>query len=121
MDAPTTQESALGALDPAGLLAEAHATAGLEDFGDEGFLEPLERLVAAVDRDAGLSANGVIGARMGLVRCLVNRLRMQADLTAHPEILDEPILRPLVIVGLPRTGTSKLQRMICADDDVQRH
>ena len=37
---------------------------------------------------------------------LVNRLRMEDDIKRHPEILDEPITKPLVIIGVPRAGSS---------------
>ena len=46
---------------------------------------------------------------------MVNRLRLTRDLKRHPEILDEDVSDPIVIFGLPRTGTTKLQRMISAD------
>ncbi len=102
------------------LLAAARAESGLTEFGDESFLEPLDHLLAAIVAEAGLSPMGAMATRMAMVRALGNRLRMHADLTAFPEILREPIFKPLVIVGLPRTGTSKLQRMLSADPNVQR-
>ena len=55
-----------------------------------------------------------------LVRMLVNRLRFVRDQQSHPEILEERIVAPIVVAGLPRTGTSKLQRMMSADPGVQR-
>ena len=46
---------------------------------------------------------------------LTNRLRMEAWFEKHPEILDESIERPIVVVGLPRTGTTMLHRTVATD------
>ena len=48
------------------------------------------------------------------MRQLVNRLRMQRDVRSHPEILEQEILPPAAIIGLPRTGSTKLQRLLAA-------
>src|SRR5262249_60628428 len=50
-----------------------------------------------------------------VVPLLVNRLKIQADLTRHPEILDVPLARPLFITGLPRSGTTFLHRLMSED------
>lgn len=110
----------LGDLDPAALLSAATREAGLDDYGDDAFLEPLKRLVSAIAGEANLSLTGRFGTRARLVQCLVNRLRLQRDLKEHPEILDENVSDPIVIVGLPRTGTTKLQRMLSSDPGVQK-
>jgi hypothetical protein len=54
-----------------------------------------------------------------VVRFLVNRLRFETDLKKHPEILQETIQPPLIIMGLPRTGTTKLHRMMAVDQRFQ--
>jgi hypothetical protein len=107
-------------LDPASLLGAAQAEAGLDDFGDRQFVEPLTVLVDAVVREAGLSDLGVIGWKATVQSSLVNRLRMVRDLRDHPEILDEDVSDPIVILGLPRTGSTKLHRMMAAHPGVQR-
>lgn len=115
-----TAGEGLGELDPTVLMAAASAEAHLEDYGDERFVEPLTRLMHAVVSEANLSPTGVMGVQASVVRCLVNRLRLQDDLKKHPEILDEDVADPIVVVGLPRTGTTKLQRMLSCDPGVQR-
>jgi len=103
-----------------GLLAAAGAATGLDDFGDRHFLTGLSKLVEDLPVHAQLNA---IGAQMvygGIINLLVNRLRYVRDLKQHPEILREKIVRPIVILGLPRTGTTKLQRVMSADPQVQR-
>ena len=102
------------------MLARAGAETGLTDFGDEAFLEALHRLIDSSNRDVILSATGIAAVENDVHRILVNRLRFAADLNVHPEILDEDVDDPIVILGMPRTGTTKLQRMMSADPEVQR-
>ena len=106
-------------LDAEALVASARRSAGLTDFGDERFLEPMARFVDALVREVDLNADGATTWKLTIETALVNRLRMQRDITEHPEILDEDVSSPVVIVGLPRTGTTKLQRMMSAAPGTQ--
>ncbi len=107
-------------LHPDLLLAAASKATGLADYGDMDFLEGFTLYLEDLRTDAGLSESGVGNIRQDILRMLSNRLGFVRDLTQHPEILDEAIERPIIITGLPRTGTTKLQRMISADPGVQR-
>lgn len=102
------------------MLAAAAAATGLSDFGDRGFTKGLEILCNSLRNEANLHEGGVIGQGQEILRLLVNRLRYIDDVKHHPEILEEKIEAPIVVVGLPRTGTSKLQRVMSGDPDVQR-
>jgi NAD(P)-dependent dehydrogenase (short-subunit alcohol dehydrogenase family) len=102
------------------LLAAGTAETGLEDYGDRGFVEGLTVLADSLRNEGRLNRIGHMMVASDTVRMLTNRLRFQRDLTRHPEIRDEAIVAPIVVVGLPRTGTSKLQRMMSADPGVQR-
>ena len=102
-------------LDEQSILAEARAKAGLDDFGDESFREPLRVLLAALDTEARLVDFGRVAQRSRVVDLLVNRLRAEEQFRLHPEILAEEIGAPLVIVGLPRTGTTLLHRTLAQD------
>jgi hypothetical protein len=102
-------------LDEPSILAEARAKAGFDDFGDESFREPLRVLLHALDTEAGLLDFGRAAQRGRIVELLVNRLRAERQFRAHPEILDELIGPPIVIVGLPRTGTTLLHRTLAQD------
>lgn len=102
-------------LDEESILAEARVKAGHDDFGDESFRAPLRILLAALDREAGLLDFGRAAQRGRIVDLLVNRLRAEDQFRRHPEILAEPIAAPLVIVGLPRTGTTLLHRTLAQD------
>lgn len=103
-------------LDESSVLAEAsRREAGLEDFGDPAFLEPLRRLLAALDGEAELHEQGRAIQFERIVGILCNRLRTEEAIRRHPEILDERIENPIVIVGLMRTGTTMLHRMSASD------
>jgi Sulfotransferase family len=92
---------------------------GLSDFGEKEFMPSYEKLVYSLREEAALSAQGWQVMESRLVRLLANRLRFEADLKKHPEILEQELLPALVIVGLPRTGSTKLQRMVAASKTFQ--
>jgi len=102
-------------LDPGALLEAAEKQTGLDDFGDDRFLEPLSVLTGALEGEAGLTAFGRFGARQLLVQLLRSRLRVEELVRRHPEIEREPICAPIFIVGLPRTGTTHLHNLIAQD------
>lgn len=102
------------------VLRAARTKAGLDDFGSMSFTTGLNILLTALQREAELNEIGEQMNYDGIIRRLVNRLRYQDDLKKHPEILNEKILAPIIILGLPRTGTSKLQRVLSASPKAQR-
>lgn len=102
-------------LDPAALLTNARRLTGLDDFGDEHFRLGLDKFLAGATEESELNATGAAIVEDTVTRFLVNRLRFEADLKRHPEIFDEPIAPPVIIMGLPRTGTTKLHRMMAVD------
>lgn len=97
------------------IIAAARAVDGLSDFGDESYREPLEKLLWSLEHEAQLNVIGGPVLRQRVIDILATRLRVQEYLKRYPEILDEEIVAPLVIVGLPRTGTTMLHRTIAAD------
>ena len=99
------------------LLQDAKAESGLSDYGALDFVEGLNVLVKSINAEAGLTPDNEARYRPILVRILCNRLRMQRDVKRHPEILDEEVLPPVFITSLPRTGSTKLHRMLAASGD----
>jgi len=102
------------------LLGEAlarcgRAGAGLAAFGDEGFLEPLDVLLAALEREAELSLLGRWLARRFLLRLLEGRVHMQDYLRADPGVVEEEIRAPIFVTGAPRTGTTILFAVLVQD------
>jgi hypothetical protein len=102
-------------LEPDALMAAAAAETGLGDFGDGAFRVRLDVLCHALRHEAGLSPSGVVSWYSQLVQFLKNRLLIEDVLAHHPEIRDIEIDRPIIICGLPRTGTTHLHNLISAD------
>jgi len=97
------------------VLDAARARTGLDDFGDDDFMGRLEVLVASVHEDTTLLASGRAGVHGDLVRYASNRLLIHHTLVWHPEILDVEIVAPLIVAGLPRSGTTHLLNLLAAD------
>ncbi|PEQ12622.1 sulfotransferase [Novosphingobium sp. PC22D] len=89
---------------------------GLDDFGDEWFREPLDVLAASLRDEAKLNAVGKFGAIGQIRKVLKERLYAQHWFDAHPEILERSLARPIVVVGPMRSGTTRLHRLLAADD-----
>jgi hypothetical protein len=101
------------------LLKQATDATGLSDFGDEAFREGLRVLIEALEGEAGLNDFGRAFAHSEIMKHLVNRLQVTADLKHHPEILDVEVHTPIVIVSLPRTGTTLLHNLLAQDPDTR--
>jgi hypothetical protein len=97
------------------ILGAAREATGLSDFGADDFRERLAVWLQAVEEDTELGAVGRIGVFRDIVRYATNRLRFEDLLKRHPEILEVEIDRPIIIAGLPRSGTTHLLNLIAAD------
>jgi len=121
---PPELRAAAAALEPAaraldwsagGVCGQAAAETGLSEFGPPDFRARLALLLDALDRQAGLNAMGRLSRHQTLVRYAKSRLLLEDLCRRHPEIEAESIARPIVIAGLPRTGTTHLHNLIAAD------
>ena len=101
------------------MLATARKHTGLSDLGAPDPTEAFQVLVAAMNEQAQIAPDRRDHAEAFLVRLLANRMWMAKDIADHPEILDEPLRTPVVILPQPRTGSTKLQRMLGAGDSFQ--
>lgn len=102
-------------LTPEAVLDEARRRTGLDDFGAPGFRERLALWMKSTDDDAELSAVGRASAFNEAVRMASNRLQVEDTIRRHPEIENIPIDRPLMIAGLPRSGTTYTLQLMSAD------
>jgi len=93
----------------------ARRQAGLDDFGDPSFLDPLRRLIESLAAEARLNPLGLLATQHDLIHLLVNRLKMEEDRKRNPGIAGEEIRRPIIITGLPRTGTTLLHSLLALD------
>ncbi len=96
------------------VLAAAREEAGLEDFGDTGFTEALAKVLDCAGRDLRFSDTGFMAFQANVRRWLVNRLRYMDGVKSHPAILQEDVSDPIVVLGMPRCGTTKMQRLLSA-------
>src|SRR5215212_9763020 len=107
------------------IVAAAERTTGLHDFGwqDMGGTEQEEGLRILVEdlssAEAGLTGKGNYFQRSEVKSALVGRLLTQAQFNQRPEHVDVPIERPIFVMGLPRTGTTALHRLLHADPTAQ--
>lgn len=92
---------------------------GHDDFGDPSYLEGLRVLLDAYDSEARLNETGRTLARQTVQDLLVRRLRCEKQWRAHPETLEHEIVRPIVICGLVRTGSTALHALMGQDPDLQ--
>jgi hypothetical protein len=106
-------------LDVESVMADARKRSGLDDFGDEHFVEPLGVLLEALRTEAPLSAFGRLVSRHFVVQMLIGRLRLEELYRQHPEIEDEVIERPIIVAGLPRTGTTHLFNLLSQDSGLR--
>jgi hypothetical protein len=100
-------------------VAAAIAGTGLDDFGPGAWRDGLDVFVDALNREADLNDIGVAVHDNRIAHLLAERLRVVDWLTTHPEILDEQISQPVIVMGLPRTGTTALANLLAADRDTR--
>src|SRR6202048_214845 len=100
------------------LVTAACERAGLDDFGADGWRDGLEILVESVESAPGVNDGGRAYVYGQFVGAMWNRLRIIDYVKNHPEVRDERIERPLVVLGLPRTGTSLASYLL--DQDPRR-
>jgi hypothetical protein len=109
-------------LTPDAVVGEARASTGLDDLGtdgDPGWHDRLELLLRCLRRDARLGAWGTVSNHGLVVQLVRNRLLLTDLLARHPEIHEVPVERPIIILGLPRTGTTHLHNVLAADPSLR--
>jgi hypothetical protein len=113
------EQLGLDALTPERVRTAAAEQTGLSSWGDgddnDGFAGRLELLCRSLRDEAGLSALGLAMTYESLVQTLRARLQLEDLIARHPEIEEVPVERPIVICGLPRTGTTHLHNLLAAD------
>jgi len=97
------------------ILEAARAQTGLDDFGPEDFCERLGVWIAAIEEDSNASTVTRANLFQMMIRYAATRLRVEDMIKRHPEILDIKIDRPIIVAGLPRSGTTHLLGLLSAD------
>lgn len=97
------------------IVEQATNETGLTDFGEDGWQERLGVILEGLREDADLSPIGKLSAFAQLVSFMKNRLLLEDLWKRHPEIDDVVQEPPIIIAGLPRSGTTHLHSLIGAD------
>ena len=118
---PLQQQALVGAaayalqFDRDTILETARAQTGLSDFGAADFIDGLEIWLRAIEDDVDASDVTRVNLHQMCVRYAATRLRIEDIIRRHPQILDVRIDRPIIVAGLPRSGTTHLLGLISAD------
>ena len=102
-------------VDIGSVLSAARRETGLHDMGDPDWEEPLTVLTEALENEAQLNLVGRLATRSELILFIRSRLKLVHLAKQHPEIRTQKIEAPIIITGLPRTGTSILQELLHQD------
>lgn len=100
---------------PDDLIAKACDATGLDDLGPAGYRDGLDAYVGALQDEARLNDLGEVAVENAIVSALSNRLRVVAHATAHPEVTEEEVEAPLVVIGMFRAGTTFLSNLLDQD------
>jgi len=104
-------------LDKDDLIKTARKSTGLHELGSHFWDEPLQRMLDSINHEAQLHPIGRFITRQRLVNLLSVRLRAEHYFKKYPEILEQELYPVMLVIGLQRTGTTKLQRLLASDPD----
>lgn len=109
-------ESRPVSLDVDRMIGEAITQAGSDDIGyTQDFAERLDAYIAAIESDSGLTQLARNTLRGRIVRLLRNRISLADLIRRYPEIESIEIDKPIIVVGMPRSGTTHLVNLLAAD------
>jgi hypothetical protein len=97
------------------LIEQARAATGIASFDSDSFREGLDIVAGGIAASQALHAQGRAILTGLITGMLINRLRIAEYARNHPAILQTPIARPVIIFGLPRTGTTLLSHLLACD------
>ncbi|MET0660050.1 MAG: sulfotransferase [Steroidobacteraceae bacterium] len=104
-------------LDENSLIEHAQANTGLSDFGIDDWYEPFQVFIKALDEEADLTLMGRLMTRSDILMHLEARLHLEDTFKKHPQIEEQELLPPIMIVGSGRSGTSAIQNLMAHDPD----
>ena len=112
-------ESSFSAMEPQLHAAATQMTGGLDDFGPRGYLPGLRQLLAAIDAELQCTDIGRQFAVGTIVGTLAARLHTEHGWKQRPDYRAVEIRKPIVITGVPRTGTTALHKLLSMDPQFQ--
>lgn len=106
-------------IDPDKLRQIAERETGYSEWGSPLFYDPLERLCRSASNEARFEQQARDAFEYRIVSALKHRLQIYADRAAYPEIAQQRITAPMIVTGLPRSGTTILHALLAQDPDVR--
>ena len=97
------------------VMSAAVEAAGTDDFGPDAFAEGLSVLCASANDEAQLNELGGFALQQNIIGGLVNRLKITDWVRRHPDVVQERIEAPLIVVGMFRAGTTFLSQLLDQD------
>jgi hypothetical protein len=94
------------------LYAAARARTGLDDLHEHGLGDRTQRLLEHITTHPALDEAGRLAGFTCVLEQVTNRALLLADRERYPEIAAERIERPLIVTGLPRSGTTLMQSLL---------
>lgn len=101
--------------DPEAMIAAACSQTGFDDFGGDSFREGLEIFCESAGREAQLNQFGEMAVPGAVIGALSNRLKIIDWAKRHPEVRDERIEAPFIVIGIFRAGTTFLSYLLEKD------
>ena len=102
-------------LNPDKLMEDAVRKTGCSDFGNDDFEKGMRLFIESLEKEGELNFLGRVIAQSYTGSNLANRLLILERRKNNPRVQDERIEAPLLIVGLPRTGTTILHALLDQD------
>lgn len=106
-------------LDSDGLVAAARRETNLQDLGATFPWEALRLAARAIEANTELHLFARVALRRSLINALVLRLRLEQARRLDPQLERRSIRPPLIVCGLPRSGTTFLHRLLANLDDAR--
>ncbi len=94
------------------IISKSRANTSLHDFGSDFNEASLKNLIKSANSEARLHPFGVLMIKEKLISQLENRLWAEYWFKKYPEILQQEVLPIVLVTGLQRTGTTKMQRLL---------
>lgn len=103
---------------PDDILKLAAQCTGLTALDSDSWRDGLAIMIDEVNTSPAFTPSGREKILNDATDALGRRMQVHDYITAHPEVLDAPVERPLIVLGMPRTGTTVISYLL--DQDPRR-
>ena len=101
------------------ILNSACKETSLTDWGSDSFLQNMRVLLDSCQNESDMNLIGRITLNNACIQIVKDRLTLQDNIKKEQEILKKEIMKPIFILGLPRTGTTLLQNLLACDPNIR--